>query len=92
MLRDPEVAELEVIARERRYVEAYGAAVRRMSADSLGRGLKALNQTDVGGALQVTRASKGFLDHMYTSGDASCANGALCSRVLKQASGRRRRR
>lgn len=53
LLRDPDVAELEVVARERPYVEAYGAAVRRMSADSLGRGLKALNQTDVGGALQV---------------------------------------
>lgn len=52
-LRDPEVAELEVVARERAYVEACGAAVRRMSADFLARGLKALNQTDVGGALQV---------------------------------------
>ncbi|CAM9980618.1 unnamed protein product [Ectocarpus sp. 6 AP-2014] len=52
-LRDPEVAELEVVARERAYVEACGAAVRRMSADSLARGMKSLNQTDIGGALQV---------------------------------------
>eukprot|EP00752_Nemacystus_decipiens_P008545 g7632.t1 len=52
-LRDPEVAELEVVGRERAYVEACGAAVRRMSADSLARGMKALNQTDIGGALQV---------------------------------------
>lgn len=55
-LRDPEVSDLEVIARERPYVEACGATVRRMSADSLARGLKALNQTDVGGALQVSPA------------------------------------
>ncbi|CAM9423221.1 unnamed protein product [Ectocarpus sp. 4 AP-2014] len=52
-LRDPEVAELEVVGRERAYVEACGAAVRRMSADSLARGMKSLNQTDIGGALQV---------------------------------------
>lgn len=53
LLEDPEVAALEVVEREKAYVDAYGAAVRRMSADALGRGLKALNQTDVGGALQV---------------------------------------
>lgn len=58
-LRDPEVAELEVVGRERTYVEACGAAVRRMSADSLARGMKALNQTDIGGALQVR--ALGFL-------------------------------
>lgn len=67
MMRDPDVAELEVVARERRYVESYSAAVRRMSADSLGRGLKALNQTDVGGALQVIHAFQGFLDYMYNN-------------------------
>lgn len=60
-LRDPEVAELEVVGRERAYVEACGAAVRRMSADSLARGMKALNQTDIGGALQV-RATDAGLD------------------------------
>ncbi|CAM9928466.1 unnamed protein product [Laminaria digitata] len=52
-LRDPKVAELEVVGRERPYVENCGAAVRRMSADHLARGLKALNQTDIGGSLQV---------------------------------------
>lgn len=56
-LRDPEVAELEVVGRERPYVEACGAAVRRMSADHLARGLKALNQTDIGGSLQVCTAA-----------------------------------
>lgn len=56
-LRDPEVAELEVVGRERPYVEACGAAVRRMSADHLARGLKALNQTDIGGSLQVRDAA-----------------------------------
>lgn len=53
MLRDPEVAEVDIVGEERPYVEAYGATVRRMAADALGRGLKSLNQTDVGGALQV---------------------------------------
>lgn len=53
MLQDSEVAEVAIVGKERPYVEAYGAAVRRMSADALGRGLKSLNQTDVGGALQV---------------------------------------
>ncbi|CAM9898112.1 unnamed protein product [Scytosiphon promiscuus] len=52
-LRDAEVSELEVVGRERAYVEACGAAVRRMAADALAKGMKALNQTDVGGALQV---------------------------------------
>lgn len=55
-LNDPEVAELDVVGSERPYVEACGAAVRRMSADFLARGLKGLNQTDVGGALQVCEA------------------------------------
>lgn len=49
------MAELDIVSRERPYVEACGAAVRRMSADHLARGMKALNQTDVGGALQVGR-------------------------------------
>lgn len=57
-LRDADVSELEVVGRERAYVEACGAAVRRMAADALARGMKGLNQTDVGGALQVGDANR----------------------------------
>ena len=52
-LGDADVASLDIVSCERPYVEACGAAVRRKSAEHLARGMKALNQTDVGGALQV---------------------------------------
>lgn len=48
-----------MVGRERAYVETCGAAVRRMAADALARGMKGLNQTDAGGALQVGGGERG---------------------------------
>ncbi|CAN0401959.1 unnamed protein product, partial [Discosporangium mesarthrocarpum] len=53
ILQDPDMAGLAVVDLERPYVQAVSTFIRRAAADTLGRGLKGLNQAEVGGSLQV---------------------------------------
>ncbi|CAN0051829.1 unnamed protein product, partial [Choristocarpus tenellus] len=53
VLMDSDMGGLSVVDRERAYVETVATFVRRAASDTLGRGLKGLNQAEVGGALQV---------------------------------------